>query len=391
MLTFVLLCFLPAFAVSSGVTALMRTVAPRVGLIDQPAARKVHVTPTPLGGGLGIYFGVLLPCLAAWLVAANPSWFAGWVPAELLGGVNLKAGLLGRVLLAGTVLSLVGLLDDRFALPWPPRLLVQFGVAIFLVWSGVAATVFVDAPWVGWLVSVLWIVGLINSLNFLDNMDALSGGIGLIASGVFAAVMLGMSSEPRWLVGGMLLVLAGACAGFLTHNRPKAAIFMGDSGSTFLGMMLATLTLLGTFYTAESGVGGPHTILAPLCVLAVPLYDTLTVTAIRLSEGRSPFHPDKCHFSHRLTDLGLSRTSAVLTVHLATLTTGLGALLLYRVDGWLGASIVLGLVVCMLWIVTILEAASRKGRRKAATGDVRAETSSPADTMPGDARPEPDR
>ena len=375
MLTFCLFCFVPAFLVACLVTGLMRVISPKVGLLDQPAARKVHTTPTPLGGGLGIYFGVLLPSLAAWLVAANPDWVAGWLPADLLGGVEVRAGLLGRVLAAGTVLSLVGLVDDRVGLPWPPRLIAQFGVAAFLVWSGVRATVFVDAPWVGWIVSVLWIVGLINSLNFLDNMDALSGGIGLIAASLFAAVMLGMTGEPRWLVGGMLLVLAGACGGFLVHNRPKAAIFMGDAGSTFLGMMLATLTLLGTFYSTDAGVGGPHTILAPLCVLAVPLFDTFSVTAIRLSQGRSPFQPDKSHFSHRLADLGLSRPAAVLTVHLATLATGLGALVLYRVDGWLGATLVLAMIVCLLAMVTILETTGRRPPREAepsVISDVRA-------------------
>lgn len=372
MLAFVLLSFLPACLTAAVVTATMRRLAPKVGLVDQPAARKVHVTPTPLGGGVGIVIGVVLPCIAAWTVASllgnldsvqpdsTASWLLEILPPDagsFIGGIAYRGPLLASLLGAGLVLSVIGLIDDRIGLPWPPRLLVQFGVAVFLVYSGFQATVFVDAPIVGQVVSVLWIVGLINSLNFLDNMDGLSGGIGFIAASLFAFVMLS-AAEPRWLVGGLLLVLAGSCFGFLLHNRPPAKIFMGDCGSTFLGMMLASLTLAGTFYAGDST--GPHVLLAPLCVLAIPLYDTFTVVAIRLSQGRSPFQPDKCHFSHRLVELGLTRAAAVLTVHLATLTTGLGALLLYRVSGWLGAAIILAMVFCLLLIVTVLESTGRR-------------------------------
>ena len=371
MVPFVLLCVLPSFAIACLATAAMRRIAPRVGLIDRPAARKVHTTPTPLGGGVGIVLGVLLPACGAMFAAAKPELFDAVLPtqvAELLGGVSLRAGMLTRVVIAGAVIAAVGLWDDARGLGWPVRLGVQFAVAIGLVASGIQATVFLNAEWVGQVVTVIWIVGLINSFNFLDNMDALSSGIGLIASTLFAIVMLAMSSEPRWLVGGMLLTIVGSTAGFLVHNRPPAKIFMGDAGSTFLGLMLAVLTISGTFYAEESG--GRHVLLAPLCILAVPLYDTITVVVIRLLDGRSPFQPDKCHFSHRLVELGLSRTSAVLTIHLATLTTGLGALLLFRLRSWAEASIVVGLVACVLLIVLILETAGRRsaGQRQAGDG-----------------------
>ena len=169
--------------------------------------------------------------------------------------------------------------------------------------------------------------------------------------------MLTSVSEPRWLVAGALLVLAGSLAGFLCHNWPPATIFMGDSGSMFIGMLLASLTVLGTFYDAS--IPSRHVILAPLCVLAVPLYDFTTVVLIRLMQGHSPFHPDKNHFSHRLVRLGLSRRNAVLTVHLTTLTTGLGALLLYELESWAAALLVIALVFCVLSIIAILESTTR--------------------------------
>jgi UDP-GlcNAc:undecaprenyl-phosphate GlcNAc-1-phosphate transferase len=151
--------------------------------------------------------------------------------------------------------------------------------------------------------------------------------------------------------------LSGALAGFLVHNWPPAKIFMGDAGSTFIGLLLASLTLLGTFY--DERVGTSHVILAPLCILAIPLYDFTSVLLIRLSEGRSPFEADKKHFSHRLVELGLSKQHAVLTVHLVTLTTGIGGLLLYKVPDWTGALLVIALVLCMLTIVAILETVGR--------------------------------
>jgi UDP-GlcNAc:undecaprenyl-phosphate GlcNAc-1-phosphate transferase len=229
---------------------------------------------------------------------------------------------------------------------------------------------------VGAGLTVCWIVVLINSLNFLDNMDGLCGGIGVVASLLFAWVMLQMTSEPRWLVGGALLVLAGSIAGFLCHNWTPARIFMGDAGSTLIGMLLASMTVLGTFY--DPHLPQRHVLLAPILVLAIPLYDFLTVIGIRLRSGKSPFQPDRNHFSHRLTDLGLSRRNAVLTVHFATLTTGLGALLLYQVRDWQAAMLVVSLVLCLLVIVSILEQAGRSNSRRLAA---QAEAQSPASEL----------
>ncbi|HID24797.1 MAG TPA: undecaprenyl/decaprenyl-phosphate alpha-N-acetylglucosaminyl 1-phosphate transferase, partial [Planctomycetaceae bacterium] len=226
--------------------------------------------------------------------------------------------------------------------------------------AGVRATVFVPYPWVGLFLSVLWILVLINAFNFLDNMDGLSSGIAFISSALFAAIMLVGTSEPHWLVGGVLLVLAGALAGFLWFNWPPARVFMGDSGSYFIGLMLACATLLGTFYEFEtSGGEHRHVILAPVFILAVPLYDFCSVILIRLREGRSPFHPDKSHFSHRLVQMGFAPRNAVLTIHLATLTTGLGGLLLYRVRDWFSALLIAFLIACVLAIVGILETVGR--------------------------------
>lgn len=335
----------------------MRWLAPRWGLIDQPAARKVHVTPTPLGGGLAIWCGVLGPLsVMTLLVWGFPDVVARWMPGQLdiyLPGATERLPQLWAVLGAGTVLAALGLADDFRPIPWQPRLAVQLLSATLVVCSGVRASFFVESPVIGGLVTVLWFVVLVNSFNFLDNMDGLSGGIAFIVSNIFAVMMLGIPGEPRWLVAGFFLILAGALLGFLLHNWSPARIFMGDSGSYFIGFSIASMTVLGTFYSPE--VGHQHVILAPLCVLAVPLYDISSVVWIRLREGRSPFQPDKRHFSHRLVALGFRRVTAVLTVHLATFTTGLGGLVLYAVSSWSAAMIPVAMVLCVILMIAILE------------------------------------
>ena len=372
MLFFLVACILPAFFVSLSVTGFLIKKAPSLGLVDQPGERKVHTTPTPLGGGIGIWSGVVLTLGAAFAVVhflAGRATIPAWIPAELavhFDGVLFRSRRLWAMISGGTVLALLGLVDDRMNLPWLFRLCVQATVAIAMVWFGIHVTLFVPYPIVGQVISVFWIIVLVNAFNFLDNMDALSAGIALVAASVLAAVMLTSTSEPRWLVAGLLLILVGSLSGFLFWNRPPARIFMGDSGSYFIGLLMACLTIQGTFYDR----GSRHVVLAPLCVLAVPLYDFCSVTVIRLLDGRSPFHADKSHFSHRLVELGLHPTYAVLTIHLATFTTGIGALLLYRVSGWKGACLIVAMIAAVLAIVAILETAGRRTEK---------ETTSPAE------------
>lgn len=380
MLFLIAACTLSGLVVSTLMTALMRRVAPRIGLVDHPNSRKVHVLPMPLGGGLAIACGVVLPLAAAqfvvWLVSRG-SIPAAWLPSELtehLSGMIYRSGLLWTIVLAGIVISGLGLVDDLRTLKWQPKLAVQLAVACGLVAGGVRGTLFVDIPWIGWVLTVLWIVVLTNAFNFLDNMDGLSSGIGLIASVIFAVIMLTGTAIPHWFVAGFLFLLAGSLAGFLFHNWPPAKIFMGDTGSCLIGLWLACMTVVGTFYdygrtgflgsTGAAEPTGTHVILVPLCVLAVPLYDFCSVVLIRLSQGRSPFHADKSHFSHRLVELGMSRKHAVLTIYLITLTTGLGGLLLYKVEGWPGALLVLSMVACMLAVIAILETAARSAAQK---------------------------
>jgi len=230
-------------------------------------------------------------------------------------------------------------------------------VAAYVVYGlGFGLTAFIEIAWFTNLLSVIWIVGLINSFNMLDNMDGLSGGVAAIIATSMAIVMLTTpdpgTSRPQVFVAALLLVVCGAILGFLWHNRPPAKIFMGDGGSYLVGFLIAVAMLMATF--AGNDQPRPHAMLAPLCAMAVPLYDMITVLWIRIRQGRSPFLGDRSHFSHRLVELGLSRTQAVLTIYLVTGTCGLASILLTHVGIW-QAMMVIGIVACMLLLVIILE------------------------------------
>jgi UDP-GlcNAc:undecaprenyl-phosphate GlcNAc-1-phosphate transferase len=359
----------PSLVISWALGFVVRRWAPRFGLVDQPGRRKVHETPTPMGGGVAVWLAVVLPLavgqLALTLIAAAgaDSSLVQSLPqivSDHAAGLAAQAPKLWFLVAAATTLMIVGLRDDIAHIRWQFRLGIQAMVATAVVLAGWRLSVFVDAPVLLTIVSVIWIVGLINSFNMLDNMDGLTSGVGTIAASILAAVMLlapnPESNQPQLFVAGFLLVLVGALLGFLLHNRPPARLFLGDAGSYFIGFWIAVATIMATF---AGGNTPTHAVLAPLCVLSVPIYDTLTVIAIRLGEGRSPFEADKNHFSHRLVELGLSKTQAVLTIYLMTTTTGLGALLLYQVDT-LGALVILTLIVCVLALVGILETAGRR-------------------------------
>lgn len=369
---------IPSFLVSWLMAFVVRRRAAQWGLMDELDERKVHTQVTPLGGGLAIWLGVVLPLvvgvgLVQLLMAARDGAFAWPALAQLplpeiverhLAGLATASGGLALGLGCATVMMLLGLADDLWELDWRLRLAVEFAVAMVVVAWGWRLSLFNDSLWLTAPVTVFWIVGLVNTFNMLDNMDGLSGGTAAIAAAMLAAVLLvapdPTTHGPQLFVAGLLLALVGSSCGFLWHNRPPARLFMGDAGAYFIGFLLACCTILATF----SGGSLPHhAILAPLCALAVPLYDTASVVWIRLRQGRSPFHADKNHFSHRLVELGMSKPQAVLTIYLATATTGLGALLLHQVDRR-GAAVLLLLVLCVLALVAVLEAAARRGNHK---------------------------
>jgi UDP-GlcNAc:undecaprenyl-phosphate GlcNAc-1-phosphate transferase len=348
------------FVLSALLCALMRRVAPAIGLVDKPGGRKAHAKVTPLGGGVAIWLAVVI-VLA---IGAEAVYFdSEYLPSALrvhVGGLKERSGELLGILGLATMIMFMGLADDRKALSWKLRLAVQFGLAAVFVFVWGGGTLFLPSPLrpVATILTIVWIVGLTNSFNFLDNMDGLAASVGLIAAVLFAAAQAAIGGL---FVPAVLMVLAGSLAGFLVHNRYPARIFMGDAGSNFLGFLLGCLTVAGTFARPQEGYS-PFSVLSPLLVMAVPLYDTASVILIRLREGRSPFQPDRRHFSHRLVDRGLTPPRAVATIDLVTLAGGLGALLLHRTSFY-ATCVVVAQTICLLGLVAVLEFSTNRPER----------------------------
>ncbi|MFQ5424536.1 MAG: glycosyltransferase family 4 protein [Phycisphaerae bacterium] len=324
------------------------------GFVDRPGGHKGHASPVALGGGIPLLLAVVLPMLggaiAAWLIASD---VPAWIPAGLaahLGGVVAKTSAVIWISVAAALICGLGLFDDARPMGAGTKLVGQVVVAALVV---VGCDLRLMSH-LGWLpsaaLSILWIVTLTNSLNFLDNMDGLAAGVAAIAAAVFAvaAMMAGQVFVPAccWL-------LFGALAGFLPFNIHPASIYLGDAGSLLVGMLLAVFTILTTFANPVLGQR-PIGVVAPLVVMAVPLYDTASVIFLRLCTGARIWTGDQRHFSHRLLRRGMGVRQAVLVIWLATLATALPALLLPKAD-WLIASVVVLQTLLIIALVALLE------------------------------------
>jgi len=361
-----------AFVFSAGLCYVARQCAPRLGFVDRPGGHKGHRAATPLGGGVAIWLTtVIMVGIGLVAVSALGRSVLPEPVARHASGIVDRAGVLVGILVLASVIMAMGLCDDLRSLDWRIRLGVQVACAGVLAASGVRITLFgpFTHPILGGTVTVLWVVGLTNSFNMLDNMDGLAASVGLIAALLFCGAQVAVGSL---FAPAVLLIVVGALAGFLVHNLPPARLFMGDAGSNFLGFLLGALTVVGTFARDQAGTTFTrYGVLAPLLVMAVPLYDMTSVVLIRLREGRSPFVGDRRHFSHRLVARGLTPPQAVGTIDLVTLAGGLGALLLHRLDG-AGASVVLAQTCCLLGVVAILELSASRTER--GNGQTRRET-----------------
>lgn len=361
LITIVSTLLIGSFVLSAFLTAIIKKLAARVRFVAYPAADRYHQRVVPLGGGIAIFTTLLifiLPATAA--IKFLPSYLdslaqaANIDPSDFLG----KIGQLVTVLLGAFVLFVLGLWDDKSHLGPFFKLAVQFAAAILVAAFGeVRVELFIENKIITSALSAVWIVMIINAFNFLDNMDGAAAGIAAIVSGIlFAAAAIG----GQVFVGGLALIFIGTLLGFLVFNFPPARIFMGDAGSLVVGFFVALLTLRITYYheAQSQSSAGWYSVFMPLVVMAVPLYDFISVTMLRLSQGKSPFVGDTQHFSHRLKRRGLTDTQTVLTLYLATLCTGLSATFLYQVN-LPGAVLIFIQTLMVLAIIAVFETTAR--------------------------------
>ena len=344
-----------AFLLSVLATYLVRGWARRVEFVDHPSGHKAHEAPTALGGGIALIGSIcgpiLLGTVMAWVLSDSAA--PGWLPELVrthLDGIASKLPTVLAIVGGAVVLHVVGLIDDRRALGPGPKFAAQVLVAIFVAWPmGIRVIEALPAP-LSIIVTVLWIVLITNAFNFLDNMDGLGAGVAAVAATIFAIASM---TVGQVFVPVMAWIMVGALLGFLLFNFSPASIFMGDSGSLVLGYLMSVVTILVTFYDPGLHLQ-PFGVLVPIVVLAVPLYDVISVVIHRLRLGLSPFRGDRRHFSHRLVKRGMSPRGAVLTIYLATAATGLPAIVLPRVP-WSAAILLLVQCLCVVTMIAILE------------------------------------
>ena len=291
-------------------TPVVRSLAFRVGAVDVPKdSRRMHDHPIPRMGGLAIFFGFMLSVLI----------FLPLTP-------QMRGMLLG-----GVIIVILGIFDDIYALPAVPKFLVQIGAALIAVLAGNKIlvlsnpNVFSSDPFwnLGILsipISVFWVVGITNAVNLIDGLDGLACGVSTISSMTLLVIAL-IVSEPETAV--LTAALAGGCIGFLPYNLNPAKIFMGDTGSTFLGYILAVVSIQGLFkfYAIISFA-------VPFLMLGLPIFDTTFAIIRRLAKGQSPMTPDRGHIHHRLIDMGFSQKQAVATLYVISAILGLSAVVL---------------------------------------------------------------
>ncbi|HEY2225069.1 MraY family glycosyltransferase [Actinomycetospora sp.] len=363
-----LLVGLSAAVVTFLVTGVVRRLAIRAGAIAVPRGRDVHTVPIPRLGGVAMYIGVL----AGVFVASQ---------LPVLRRAFDYSSETRAVMVAGGLIVLVGALDDRFGIDALTKLagqatsagvLVLLGVQWFVLpipdgSGGSGWTLLILDPNQGVVLTVFLCVVLVNAVNFVDGLDGLAAGIGLIASAAVLAFSLGLLEQrggdvtayPPALIAA---VLAGACAGFLPHNFQPARIFMGDSGSMLIGLMLAaaTTSASGRITYADSAPRNALALLAPIVVVAavvlIPLIDLLLAVVRRTRAGRSPFAPDKMHLHHRLLEIGHSQRRAVLLIYLWAGVFAFGAVALALITD---VFLVVGLVAFGLLVAVLASAIPR--------------------------------
>jgi UDP-GlcNAc:undecaprenyl-phosphate GlcNAc-1-phosphate transferase len=330
-----LLAFLIASSASLLLTVPVRALAIRVGMVDLPGPRKVHLKPIPLLGGLAIYGGVMLAILIV---------FDGAARAQVIGIVS-----------GATLVTVVGFLDDRGWLHHQIKLFAGMPLAaVILLISGIHAQVFSLVVrgslgyWLDAALTVVWVVGITASFSILDHMDGLCAGVAAMAS-VFFTMLAYLNGQT--LVATLAASVLGASAGFLRWNFKPAKIFMGDGGAMFLGFLMATLALKLRLDHASSLA----TWLAPVLILGATIFDTTLVTISRARRGLLPFAtPGKDHSAHRLANLGLGQRGAVLTIYLVGAISGGAALLVTYLSnaaaGLVGIAVLLAMLLAIAWL-----------------------------------------
>ena len=345
-------------AVCLVLTPLFRVIAKKTGFMDVPANNhKGHGKATPLLGGAAMFLSWLIVlaggAITLWL-AQKKQLFA--LEGIDFGGLCQASREIIFLIAAALCAVVLGLVDDKYALGAGTKFAGQFIVALLAVFGGgVKVTLFIHSPYVTWGISIFWVMLMMNSINFFDNMDGLAAGTIAIASAFFT-IIAGLNNQ--FFVAAFSALSCGVCCGFWFYNAAPATIFMGDSGSHFIGFLAAVIAAKVTCFDAGYSLSR-FPVLIPAMILALPLFDTLMVVVIRTINKKPFWIGDHNHVSHRFVRMGLTRPQAVRVVHLTALVISLTTLPIYWGDFKTAAVLVLQCAL-LLAIVTVLQIAAEK-------------------------------
>lgn len=319
--------FLIALVVTYLVTPGVKRFAVHAGAMDNPDARKVHRQMIPRLGGLGIYIGFLV---------------------SVFYNIPLTSEVIG-LLLGATVIVAVGVWDDICQIPAKVKLAGQVLAAFVLVACGIQVDWLMNpfgdyiylSNWISVPLTIFWVVGFTNMVNLIDGLDGLAAGVASIAA---ISVSLIAYQMGQWVCAAITVAMAGAAVGFLQHNFNPARIFMGDTGSMFLGYILAAVSVMGVMKTAAT-----VSLIVPVIALGLPIMDTAMAIVRRYIRGVPIFSPDKDHLHHRLLEHGLSQKQVVLMMYAITAFLAILALLVVRLNWMVGSTMVAITVGIGIW------------------------------------------
>ena len=349
--------YILVFTVASVMALVLTPVCEKVALLteflDKPdEGHSGHAKPIPVLGGVAMFLAWILTIIGGIAVVFSLQTFKlDSSVAGYLSNVSAISGRLVFLCLGAFLATLLGFIDDYFPLSAKVKFGGQMAVALIAVClGGMRVSLFIHNEWVVIALSVFWILLIINAINFLDNMDGLAVGIAVICMIMLTVVAV---ISKQYFIAALGAAGAGSGLGFWFFNHSPASIFMGDSGSHFMGYSLAVLSAGVTYHMPEVSTTN-LTCLIPLFILAIPLFDTLTVVLIRLYYRKPVYVGDHNHISHRFVKMGMSKKHAVMTVHLLTLAVGIGVLPLMWGDIFTVVIVIIQSVV-FLSIVTLLQ------------------------------------
>jgi UDP-GlcNAc:undecaprenyl-phosphate GlcNAc-1-phosphate transferase len=319
-----LIAFFLSLIVAVFTTPLVKKLAIKIGATDNPNFRKVHQKVMPRLGGLSIILGFI----------------AGFIY------LSPKSDLMLPIMLGGTIIILVGIIDDKYTLTAKYKLTGQIAAALIVIAAGIKID-YINIPFYGnfdfgifsYIITILWIVGITNAINLIDGLDGLASGVSTIA---MSAILLMAIFDGQVLVITLSVILIGSTLGFLFFNFYPAKIFMGDTGALFLGYAISIISILGLFKSVTI-----FSLIIPIIILAVPIFDTLFAIIRRILNKQKISAPDKSHLHHCLLSMGFNHRNTVLIIYLISIFFGISAIIFSASTLW-GSFFILGLLILII-------------------------------------------